>query len=240
MTCCVRTVRTPFRLGFRAPWTLHWWDTTEDDLEFTEESTMSTHRERRPMRVNHTEPDLENHDRGLDHDLPRLIGRRGLLTLAIGAGAATAVGCSVAADTDTAAATAVPSSSAESTASASASSSATDLEPIPEETGGPFPGDGSNGVNVLRRPVATHPLRGLPQSGQGDQQHQQDRHLADGAPRGRLPRGLRDQRLRAEPEQPESDQPRHRQRVRGRVRPADPTLTGSADDGYSLEFTCAV
>ena len=33
------------------------------------------------MRVNHREPELENHDRGLDWDLPRLLERRGLLKL---------------------------------------------------------------------------------------------------------------------------------------------------------------
>ena len=38
------------------------------------------------MRVNHREPELENHDRGLDWDLPRLLQRRGLLKLVAGAG----------------------------------------------------------------------------------------------------------------------------------------------------------
>src|ERR687893_2430093 len=40
------------------------------------------------MRVNHREPELENHDRGLDWDLPRLLQRRGLLRLVAGAGLA--------------------------------------------------------------------------------------------------------------------------------------------------------
>jgi len=93
----------------------------------------------RQMRVHHVESDLENHDRGLDYDLPRLIGRRGLLTLAIGAGAATVAGCSIAAQTGSAS----PASTASSTGSD------VDLEQIPEETAGPYPGDGSNGVNVL-------------------------------------------------------------------------------------------
>jgi hypothetical protein len=38
------------------------------------------------MRIDHRENDLENHDRGLDYDLPRLLGRRGLLKLVAGAG----------------------------------------------------------------------------------------------------------------------------------------------------------
>jgi hypothetical protein len=33
------------------------------------------------MRIDHREKDLENHDRGLDYDLPRLLDRRGLLKL---------------------------------------------------------------------------------------------------------------------------------------------------------------
>ena len=40
------------------------------------------------MRVNHRETDLENHDRGLDYDLPRLLQRRGMLKLVAGAGLA--------------------------------------------------------------------------------------------------------------------------------------------------------
>jgi hypothetical protein len=38
------------------------------------------------MRVNHRETDLENHDRGLDYDLPRLLHRRGMLRLLPGRG----------------------------------------------------------------------------------------------------------------------------------------------------------
>jgi hypothetical protein len=40
------------------------------------------------MRVNHRETDLENHDRGLDYDLPRLLHRRGMLKLVAGVGLA--------------------------------------------------------------------------------------------------------------------------------------------------------
>lgn len=38
------------------------------------------------MRVDHRETDLENHDRGLDYDLPRLLHRRGMLKLVAGVG----------------------------------------------------------------------------------------------------------------------------------------------------------
>lgn len=68
------------------------------------------------------------HDLGLSHDLPTLLSRRRLLTLFGGAGAVALAAC------------AGPSAG---------ESSASDGGGIPEETAGPFPGDGSNGVNVL-------------------------------------------------------------------------------------------
>jgi hypothetical protein len=40
------------------------------------------------MRIDHREKDLENHDRGLDYDLPRLLHRRGMLKLVAGVGLA--------------------------------------------------------------------------------------------------------------------------------------------------------
>ena len=40
------------------------------------------------MRVNHRETDLENHDRGIDYDLPRFLHRRGMLRLVAGVGLA--------------------------------------------------------------------------------------------------------------------------------------------------------
>ena len=48
------------------------------------------------MRVNHQEADLENHDRGLDYDLPRLLRRRGLLTMVAGASVVALTGCATA------------------------------------------------------------------------------------------------------------------------------------------------
>ncbi|MFC5730731.1 MULTISPECIES: intradiol ring-cleavage dioxygenase [Nocardioides] len=106
--------------------------------------------------------ETEEHDLGLSHDLPRLMARRGLLGLGVGLGVAAVAGCSAqdAATTD--------SSSATSTQPAGAPPSdggmgapppdggmggesgveVADGE-IPEETAGPYPGDGSNGPNVL-------------------------------------------------------------------------------------------
>jgi protocatechuate 3,4-dioxygenase beta subunit len=110
------------------------------------------------MHVHHREPELENHDRGLDHDLPRLLQRRGLLKLVAGAGLAgtglfSLVAC---ADQATPGATVAPSASggppsggpggAPTEAQASSDTAKGEL---PEETAGPYPGDGSNGANVL-------------------------------------------------------------------------------------------
>ena len=77
----------------------------------------------------------EDHDRGLDHDLPRLISRRravGLIAGGLGSAFLAACGAS-------------PSGSEQGTATPAASTG----EEIPEETAGPFPGDGSNGPDVL-------------------------------------------------------------------------------------------
>jgi protocatechuate 3,4-dioxygenase beta subunit len=105
------------------------------------------------MRVNHREKELENHDRGLDYDLPRLLHRRGMLKLAAGAGLAGAGLITLGACADS-----------PSTADANAplggrppggvapevtGTSDTAHGEIPEETSGPYPGDGSNGANVL-------------------------------------------------------------------------------------------
>jgi protocatechuate 3,4-dioxygenase beta subunit len=87
--------------------------------------------------------ELHDHDRGLSHDLPTLLSRRRALTLFGGAGLAAALaGCGITGTNDSSGADGSPNtSSAASTASAGTE--------IPEETGGPYPADGSNGVNVL-------------------------------------------------------------------------------------------
>lgn len=116
----------------------------------------------------HAPDELEDHDLGLSHDLPQLVaqerkawGRRGLLGLMGGVGAVALVGCG---DDDQAASTSTASTS---TPSESTSTQGDSGQPpsggggtgdtsvdvaggeIPEETAGPYPGDGSNGVNVL-------------------------------------------------------------------------------------------
>ncbi len=79
----------------------------------------------------------EEHDLGLSHDLPRLISRRralGVFAGGLGAAALAACGSS--------------DGGGDTTAAASAKSGGSASE-IPEETAGPFPGDGSNGPNAL-------------------------------------------------------------------------------------------
>jgi protocatechuate 3,4-dioxygenase beta subunit len=71
----------------------------------------------------------------------RRLGRRQALTLFGGAGLAVLAGCGSGDDTSSAS-----SSSSSSTAGAAASDGS---EAIPEETAGPYPGDGSNGPDVL-------------------------------------------------------------------------------------------
>lgn len=92
------------------------------------------------MRIRHLESDLENHDRGLDFDLPRLLQRRGLLKLVAGASLIGLVGCG----TDPA-----TSGNGPAPAPPGGSDRAVSEGEIPEETSGPYPGDGSNGPNVL-------------------------------------------------------------------------------------------
>ena len=111
------------------------------------------------MRVNHREKDLENHDRGLDYDLPRLLHRRGLLKLVAGAGLAGAGLITLGACADSAesgANTGAPRSGSRPPgggpgggAPEVTGTSDTANGEIPEETAGPYPGDGSNGANVL-------------------------------------------------------------------------------------------
>ena len=77
---------------------------------------------------------------GISRDLPRLLGRRRVLGLLAGAGALAVAGCT----TGTTGATPTTASTAGSATGASTASGQ-----IPQETGGPFPADGSNGPNVL-------------------------------------------------------------------------------------------
>jgi protocatechuate 3,4-dioxygenase beta subunit len=88
--------------------------------------------------------ELHEHDRGLSHDLPTLLSRRRALGLLGGTGLAVVLaGCGISGDDD--GGTGGSASPSASTAAGTAS----DGTAIPEETAGPYPGDGSNGVNIL-------------------------------------------------------------------------------------------
>lgn len=98
--------------------------------------------------------ELHDHDRGLGFDLSMLIARRRLLTLFAGTGLAALVascGSGSTSSATTAAAAANTSAAVASTTGVAAASSGAALEVIPEETAGPYPGDGSNGVDVLSK-----------------------------------------------------------------------------------------
>jgi protocatechuate 3,4-dioxygenase beta subunit len=100
--------------------------------------------------------ELHDHDRGLSFDLTTLIARRRLLALFAGAGLA-AVVASCGSDARSSAASSPnpvdsPDSLATTTSPATSATSASvgsDLQVVPEETAGPYPGDGSNGIDVL-------------------------------------------------------------------------------------------
>jgi protocatechuate 3,4-dioxygenase beta subunit len=88
------------------------------------------------------------YDQGLQFDLSTLLDRRRILGLFGAVGLATLVGCASDSASDTARATGTGGTTTPMAASSSAATGA-DCAEIPEETAGPYPGDGSNGPNVL-------------------------------------------------------------------------------------------
>ena len=92
---------------------------------------------------------IDEEDRGLVYDLGTLLNRRRVLGLFGGVGAtALLAACSTDSPTSTAPSPA-PNTSSGDAGSDSTSSAGGDVTEVPDETGGPFPGDGSNGPNVL-------------------------------------------------------------------------------------------
>ena len=91
---------------------------------------------------------MHDHDRGLSFDLSTLMTRRRALHLAaVGGLAAVVAGCGGSSSGSSDATTAGATTSGATGSAADAGGGAT--AEIPEETAGPFPADGSNGVNVL-------------------------------------------------------------------------------------------
>jgi protocatechuate 3,4-dioxygenase beta subunit len=109
----------------------------------------------------HVQDEVEAHDLGLAHDLPRIVergrgslGRRGLLGILGGLGVVAVAGCAgddgAASTTSTAGSATGPGPGDPPDGGPGGESNVEVAEgEIPEETAGPFPGDGSNGPNVL-------------------------------------------------------------------------------------------
>jgi len=86
--------------------------------------------------------EIEESDRGLVYDLQTLVDRRKVLGLFGGLSAAALLAACGGSGTNGSASTGMATSAASSAAGG-------DLTEVPEETAGPYPGDGSNGPNVL-------------------------------------------------------------------------------------------
>ena len=98
-------------------------------------------------------PDDEVVDQGAGFDLRTLVSRRGMLGLVgVGAGTMVLAACaptSSATPTATATSSSSPSASATATPTPTATAVTLPSGEIPDETAGPYPGDGSNGPDVL-------------------------------------------------------------------------------------------
>ncbi|MBC9823229.1 intradiol ring-cleavage dioxygenase [Terrabacter sp. MAHUQ-38] len=99
--------------------------------------------------------EIEDHDRGLVFDIQTLVDRRRALILFGGLGVAGALAaCSSGSPATTGSTSTAAASSATTTAATSATSTTSaaadgNLVEAPDETAGPYPGDGSNGQNAL-------------------------------------------------------------------------------------------
>ncbi|MGP9586293.1 dioxygenase family protein [Micrococcaceae sp. AOP34-BR2-30] len=116
-----------------------------DDVSANGAESRTTTFEGRPLDRPHE--DVE--DQGLAFDLTTAISRRRALgVFGIGAGALALAACAPTSSSSTSGSSA--SATASASASASSSASATEFtEEMPGETAGPYPGDGSNGQDVL-------------------------------------------------------------------------------------------
>ena len=92
------------------------------------------------------EEEVHDHDRGLSFDMSTLMSRRRALQLLAVGGLVTLVGCGSSSSDSPGA------SAGTTTAGTTAATTGAPIETtaeIPQETGGPYPADGSNGINVL-------------------------------------------------------------------------------------------
>jgi hypothetical protein len=93
--------------------------------------------------------ELEDHDLGLSHDLPTLLNRRRALGLLSATGLAAALAACGGSDSATSSASATTTPQQGPGGMGDPPGAAGSDGESPEETAGPFPGDGSNGPNVL-------------------------------------------------------------------------------------------
>ena len=89
---------------------------------------------------------LDEEDRGLVYDVRTLVNRRAALGLFGGIGVASLL---AACTPSTSTATPTATGSATATPNPTAAEASGQISEVPDETGGPYPADGSNGVNVL-------------------------------------------------------------------------------------------
>lgn len=94
--------------------------------------------------------EIDEDHRGLVYDIRTLVDRRRALGIFGGIGATALLAACAGPETDSSSASTAGTPSASASAAPTASAAASGpVEEVPDETGGPYPGDGSNGVNVL-------------------------------------------------------------------------------------------
>ena len=110
---------------------------------------MSTPQQHDPRWLDAAGRPIDEEDRGLVYDVRTLVDRRRVLGLFGGVSAAALLAACSGASSGTRAGASTTGAAASSSSESSSSSASGDLTEVPDETGGPYPGDGSNGVNVL-------------------------------------------------------------------------------------------
>jgi protocatechuate 3,4-dioxygenase beta subunit len=97
-------------------------------------------------------PDEEVVDQGAPFDVRTLITRRGILGLVgVGLGTVALAACAPVSSASTARPTSTPASTPSSSPTGGSSTGSLPSGEIPDETAGPYPGDGSNGPDVLEQ-----------------------------------------------------------------------------------------